>query len=321
MRNDIIKTIRYFSFFQYAPTLGEIWKLLPRKATLTALKKEIKDAIGKNLILEHKINPNLKNKQEIYTIEEYGIKQIQNSMDSITLTIDPERKSNGSKFKIRSLIKRKNLSERKLKKIESYVKILEKFTQIKLIGISGSVAMMNAEKKDDIDLFIITAKNRLWTARFIAVFLAHILGLRRRRNIKRAPDKVCLNLFFEETNTGIPDFKKNEYVAHEILQMKPLVNKDGAYERFLLENRWVFEMFPNSISVMPNLFQHLNNKKKILKRTQNGVFIKICNLIEQILKDFQLISIRKHQTTEIVTDTQLWFFPDDFEKKIKGKLI
>ncbi len=34
-----------------------------------------------------------------YSLSEYGVKEIQKSMDSITLTIDPERKSNGSKVK------------------------------------------------------------------------------------------------------------------------------------------------------------------------------------------------------------------------------
>ena len=127
-------------------------------------------------------------------------------------------------------------SKNKLRKIRLYIKLLAKFPQIKLIGLSGTVAMMNAKKNDDIDLFIITSKDRLWTGRFIAVILTQILGLKRKRGAKKAKDKICLNLFFDESKLLVPDFKKTEYVAHEILQMKPLINKDRTYERFLRAN-------------------------------------------------------------------------------------
>lgn len=286
MRNDIIKTIRYFSFFQYAPTLEEIWKFLPRKTTVATLKKEIGGAIGQNLILEHKINPNGKNKQGIYTVEEYSIKSAKHS------------------------VKKQRISEEKMKKTAHYIRILAFFPQVKLIGLSGSVAMMSAELKDDVDLFIITAEHNLWTGRCIAVLLAQFLGLRRKRGEKKAPDKICLNLIFDETDLEVPEFKKNEYVAHEILQMKPLINKDCIYERFLDANRWIFEMFPNA-----------KRRKNYELRMKNKNTNFLADFIESLLKKLQLFSIKKHQTTEIVTDTQLWFFPDDFEKKIRRKLI
>ena len=43
----------------------------------------------------------------------------------------------------------------------------------------------------------------------------------------------------------------------------------------------------------------------------------IFNKIESIFKKVQLSLINRHRTTEIITSTQLWFHPDDFEKKIK----
>ena len=75
------------------------------------------------------------------------------------------------------------ISKRKLKnwRFRAYIKLLSIFPQIKLIGLSGSISMMNAKKDDDIDLFVITAKKRLFTGRFISLFLAQIFGLRRSR--------------------------------------------------------------------------------------------------------------------------------------------
>jgi len=169
----------------------------------------------------------------------------------------------------------------KIKKIDRYVRLLSYFPQIKLIGLSGSVAMNNAKEEDDIDLFIITAKNRLFTARFIAILIAQLLNLKRFRVTRFAlhatrtnRDKVCLNLFFDESNLKVPKNKRTEYVAHEILQMKPLVNKNNTHMMFI-----DFELF---------------------------------------IKKLQLYFINKHKTNEIVTDTQLWFHPVDFNKKIKN---
>jgi hypothetical protein len=191
--------------------------------------------------------------------------------------------------------------------------------------------MMNAGENDDIDLFIITAKNRLFTGRLISLVLAQLLGLRRVWDLETShqslvtnhhTNKVCLNLFFDESNLKVPKFKQTEFVGHEVLQMKPIIIKGDIYERFLKANEWVFKLFPNGKSKFQilNLKSQINNKRfkfKILNLfgTWNLGFI-ISNKIESFLKNLQLTLINRHRTTEIITPTQLWFHPDDFEKKI-----
>ena len=44
--------------------------------------------------------------------------------------------------------------------------------------------MMNADEHDDIDLFIIASKNRLFTGRLIALILAQAIGLRKIRKAR-----------------------------------------------------------------------------------------------------------------------------------------
>jgi len=215
------------------------------------------------------------------------------------------------------------------------------------------MAMMNAKEEDDIDLFIITAKKRLFTGRFIAVVLAKLLGIYRQRENKCYMlhatcfmNKVCLNLFFDEGNLEVPDFKKTEYVAHEVLQMKPLIVKGNIYQRFLKANDWVFEIFPNSKSNIK--YQSASWRTKLHIKNQNFfklfkflivtlpagrqalpagrqvfhfsflIFNFVAGGIEKALKNFQLYFINKHRTTELITDTQLWFHPEDFGEKIHG---
>ncbi|PIU74306.1 hypothetical protein COS77_02270 [Candidatus Roizmanbacteria bacterium CG06_land_8_20_14_3_00_34_14] len=215
--------------------------------------------------------------------------------------------------------------------------------------------MMNAKENDDIDLFIITAKNRLFTGRLIALILAQLLGLRRRRTSEkldtlfstatpqREPlaivskkasslltnpqslipnpfkNKVCLNLFFDESNLKVPKFKQTLFVGHEVLQMKPIVIKDNIYQRFLEVNEWVFRLFPNAREVVGRKYKALSIKQKKSLNTYYLILNTFFNKIEQSLKGYQLHLINRHRTTEFITPTQLWFHPDDFEKKIKYK--
>ncbi len=326
MEREIIKTIRYFHLFDYLPNFEEIYIFLPYKTTKSGLKKYLSHLERQNKITT--IYSYWRN-DYLYTIGEYSTKL----------------KVKNLKLKIRTLEKRWEESKRKLKtwRFRLYLKLLSLIPFIKLVGLSGSISMMNAKKEDDIDLFIISEENRLFTSRFLAIILGEILRLRRkpwyriivssRLNPIRSgsfpnakfykkiastffKDKVCLNLFFEATDLEIPDFKKTEYVAHEVLQMKPIINKDYFYEKFLIANQWVKEFYPNSLK---NLKLKIKNSKLKIKIKKHRLVRLILDQIENMLKKFQLYLINKHKTKEIITDSQLWFHPEDFGKRFIGR--
>ena len=314
-QKQILYTLKYFSFFNYPPTFKEIYTFLPKKISKITFKKALLDLELKKKIKKIDIRYLIFDKSNKYTPLEYSIKEVQSS-----------------KLKIQNYRKRFIISQNKLKnwKFNLYLKFLSFFPQIKLVGLSGSLAMMNAKKEDDVDLFIITAKNRLFTGRFIAVVLAELLGIRRRRDnirytfhVPRYTDKVCLNLFFDESDLTVPDFKKTEYIAHEILQMKPLLSKEDVYNQFLKANFWVYEILPNAnLSNLKFKIKSSKSQSKVKNYLKNfkfltAIFNLIADKIEEILKILQLYFIKRHKTSEIITETQLWFHPEDFEKKIK----
>jgi len=315
MEKAILEAIKYFSYFQYPPTFEEVAMFYPKKITKKRLQEEIDELVKeKKIILLDKDCPDaISNKLSVrrYTLGEYRIKITNYSL------------------RIKNSLK-------KIERIQFYLKLLSFFPQIKLVGLSGTVAMMNAKENDDIDLFIITARNRLWTGRLIALLLAKIMRIKRPRitnyelRIKeRTKDKVCLNLFFEEKKMEVPDYKKTEYVAHEILQMKPLINKRNVYQRFLKANKWIYKVYPNAINPefrIQNLELNLEsrietlNSKSILN-SKLLILNYLSNKIEVFLKNLQLKFIKRHQTNEVVTDSQLWFFPEDFERKLRLGLL
>jgi len=327
LSGHINKMLLYFSNFDYVPTIDEIYEFYPKKVS--------KSTVGEYL----KKNQKLKIKSQNF---------------------QKERE------------KRKRISEHKVNLISTYIKLLSRFPQIKLVGLSGTVAMNNAKVNDDIDLFIITAENRLWTGRLVALMLSQLFNLRRKRSgniviasdqapngawergnlvtnktvynngiasssdVRRLPrndirvkNKVCLNLFFDESNLQVPKYKQTEYVAHEVLQMKPLISKDQVYERFLKANEWVFGFFPNAEKTSAKFkvqnsklqfkIQNYPKNFKLLTLIFNFsllIFNLLAEGIETLIKNLQLMLINRHKTSEIITDTQLWFFPDDYELKI-----
>ncbi|QQG44249.1 MAG: hypothetical protein HYW86_05340 [Candidatus Roizmanbacteria bacterium] len=291
MEREIVKVLEYFARFSYPPSLEELFMFFPLKTTLKILGPRLKKMEKKGTIIVKKIENNNK-----YTIPPYSIH-------------------------FNKSIVRTACSSNKLKKISPYVKSLSMFPQIKLVGLSGSLAMNNAKGDDDLDLFIITDKRRLWTGRFIALGLAQVMGIRRPRGVRQAKDKVCLNLFFDEGELRIPKAKQTNFVAHELLQMKPLVAKDGIYKKLLKANSWVFDIFPNSFDIVRyrKKFQISNFKFQIKKKRISLPGVRqVGDLVEKILGMVQKIYIRRHQTTELITQKQLWFFPEDFEKRLKG---
>ncbi|MBI5620059.1 hypothetical protein HY950_03800, partial [Candidatus Gottesmanbacteria bacterium] len=50
---------------------------------------------------------------------------------------------------------------------------------IMLVGVTGGLAMANAKKEDDIDLFFVTQKGTLWISRLLTTVIAELLGVRR----------------------------------------------------------------------------------------------------------------------------------------------
>jgi len=190
-------------------------------------------------------------------------------------------------------LRRQKISLSKFERRSFVLNLLGSLPMVRYLGISGTVSMLNANEKDDIDIFIITQANCLFVTRFLAVLLTSLLGVRRRRGESRAKDKLCLNLFFSEYDLRIPKRKQNLYVAHEIGQLWTVRNKENTYERFLAANRWINRYFPHFPIMSVKAKRH---------------FV-AASWAERVLRTLQLWQINCHRTTEIITPTQLWFFP------------
>ena len=141
--------------------------------------------------------------------------------------------------------KRFRWSQNKLKIAKQVAKYLKLIPFIKMVAVTGNLAMDNAEQDDDIDLLIITAKKRLWLTRLLTNFLVEIVANRRRPGDQKVKDKICLNMFLDENHLKLPVKEQNLFIAHEVCQLKPLWTKNQLYQKFIQESLWCQNFLPN----------------------------------------------------------------------------
>ena len=277
-KEAVLQVLSYFDFFQYPLTLEQIHAFLPIKAPKNRVLRSLKELERGRKVVSDKENA------------QYAL--------------------GGHSIFFSERVSREVQTAKKLKKTSMYILLLSKMPCTRLVGLSGSCAMMNAREKDDIDMFIISAPGRIWLSRITAILLAKTFRIHRHKFTQRTQDTACLNLFFDARNMKVPTHKRNLYTAHEVIQMVPQVSKGNTYEMFLTENDWVYQYFPN--------MQKQSNQTEYSKY-RIPIISTIVDRLELAAKAFQL-SIMTKRTQEIITDTQLWFFPRDFEKTIKKKV-
>jgi len=142
-----------------------------------------------------------------------------------------------------SRFEREQVSAAKLGSAASLANLLTRLVPfIRTIAVTGSVAYGSADKWDDVDLFIITERNRLWFSTFLMLLqirLYKILGLRAAYLLP-----FCLSYLHDEESFSIESrrSRKNPLFARELLKAKPIAGT-AKYRSILEENRWVGEFY------------------------------------------------------------------------------
>lgn len=176
---------------------------------------------------------------------------------------------------------------------------------INMISITGAVAALNAPKEDDIDIFIITQKNRLWITRLFVVLICKVNGAYRTE--QDFAKKICPNLLVSVDNLEWDKKHRNIYVAHEIAMMRPVYDKDNTYARFISANKWFLDYFAH-LKIDPSISELAN--KPFHK------YSTLTNFIEYVLRTMQLFYMRRHRTTETVEKNYIHFDKTDHSAKV-----
>ena len=187
--------------------------------------------------------------------------------------------------------------------IEPAIKLLEKIPWIKMLAVTGAVAANNAQKDDDVDIFIVTEKNRVWLTRLFAFLILRAVGKYAKGSDRHK--KLCCNLFVDESKLKWGEDRQSIYVAHEILNMHPLIDKDETYLRFIKANEWALKHFKHYKMDFPKSVKRGRlNKSRLIR------------VFERLAREFQLKYMESKKTVEVTTKHLIHFNKHDHSNNI-----
>lgn len=116
-----------------------------------------------------------------------------------------------------------------------YGNLFARLPFVRMVAVTGALAMNNALPGDDIDYLIVTLPGRLWLCRAMVIALVRLAALRG--------DVICPNYFLSERATFFS--QRNLYAAHELVQMVPLSGLK-VYKQIRERNKWTRDFLPNA---------------------------------------------------------------------------
>jgi hypothetical protein len=131
--------------------------------------------------------------------------------------------------------RRTKVAARLWPKAVRYGQIIASLPFVRMVAVTGSLAMNNTEEGNDVDYMVVTAPNRLWTCRAMALLVARFAKL---DNIT-----ICPNYLI--TTNALALEERTLYVAHELTQMIPLSGME-VYNELRRLNDWTRDYLPNA---------------------------------------------------------------------------
>jgi len=106
---------------------------------------------------------------------------------------------------------------------------------VRMVAVTGALALDNAPAGDDVDYLIVTAPGRVWLARGLAVLVVRVARL---RGVGLCPNYVL-------AETALVQARRDLYVAHDLAQMVPLMGQT-VYAAMRSANNWTLRFLPNA---------------------------------------------------------------------------
>jgi hypothetical protein len=143
----------------------------------------------------------------------------------------PPRRSGSVTIRLR----RRRYARGAWKRARFYALLIWSLPYVRMVAVTGALAMDNVEKGDDIDFLIVTEPGRLWMTRGMILILA--------RFARAFGDTLCPNYII--SSCALQLGQRDPYTAHELAQMAPIHGREVT-ERLWTENSWCRDFLPNA---------------------------------------------------------------------------
>jgi len=209
---------------------------------------------------------------------------------------------------------RMRLAKKKIAIAAKTAKLLSTIPTVKMVGLTGALAMRNTNDDSDIDMMIVTKEKTLWVTRMLAYSLLILFGMKLRKpgNYDQK-DKMCLNIWIDERDLVWEKKSQNIFTAHEIAQIEPLYDRGGVYKKLMERNKWIKRYWPNAVQ-----------KRYFMKEVTSSIYTSLIilpfTLFEPIARKMQMTYMKKKITRETVTPTKALFHPVDWSSIVIDRL-
>jgi predicted nucleotidyltransferase len=285
IRESILTALRYFHVFKFPLYLEEIRKYAGTPAGIDDIKTGISRLVAERQVFVH---------DDLYMLDD-------NAQHAI------KRKLSSEKAALRMVEARRSAN------------VIARFPFVKAVCVSGSLSKGYADDRSDIDLFIITAKNRLWICRTLLHIFKKFTFLNNKQH------SYCMNYFLDESRPAIEE--QNIFTATEIATLIP-VYEEGQYSALMEANKeWVAGFFPN-FQIAGNSVETSVRNRKIVEAFFNIAFPGMLNYFLMQLTDkwWRLKWRRKNypaEDYELAMKTR-WYVsknhPANYQKKILARV-
>ncbi len=142
----------------------------------------------------------------------------------------------GREHSIDQRARRASAAERLWPAALHYGRWLARLPFVRMVALTGALAMHNAEADADLDYFLVSEPRRLWMCRAMAILAVRLAA---QRGIELCPNYLI-------TTRALSLSQQDLYTAHELTQMVPIAGSD-IYTQMRSVNRWVDDFLPNAV--------------------------------------------------------------------------
>lgn len=141
----------------------------------------------------------------------------------------------GRSASVATRLRRNSNGRRAWKQARFYGRLIWALPYVRMVAVTGALAMDNVEQGDDIDYLIVTEPGRVWLTRGMILMLARVA---RAGGVTLCPNYIL-------SSHALRLDQHDPYTAHELAQMIPLHGREMA-GRLWRENAWCRNFLPNA---------------------------------------------------------------------------
>jgi hypothetical protein len=258
---SIIRTLAFFDIFNFPLTKEELWQNL--WSTDALIKPNSDELFAEfNRALERLIPKHVTCVEGFYSIDK---------------TTAPQ--------KVEKRKKNYLVAINKIKIALKNARLICRLPHIRAIFLCNNLAYNNAREDSDIDFFVITTRQRLFTAKFFSSALLKILN--RRPTKHDAKNKICLSFMIAENRLRLGDllYPDDVYFHYWFKQLVPIFDPDNFAAKLWEDNSWVKIKLPNA-----NFF---SSSRRMFAKKRNSALKRIAeffcgDISERICRQIQL---------------------------------